>query len=165
MFAETLFLGNCSCDPFAYLERPKLIFIHVNTELWAATASIKRLICFPCLLCDLWQQTRIHYASILRPRRSLYVHPASLELPLAEHFASPLRTRCVSSASIGVSSTTVLLFKSVRRPRRPWWCLNVLESTFERPRRPFCVLCGSNGACFMVAQETFKRPRFSVKGS
>ena len=42
---------------------------------------------------------------------------------------------------LGDHCATVLnMFKTSRRPWRPWRCLSLLFTTFERPMQPFCLL-------------------------
>ena len=46
---------------------------------------------------------------------------------------------------LGDHCATVLnMFKTSRRPWRPWRCLNLLCTTFERPMQPVCLLSASN---------------------
>ena len=83
-----------------------------------------------------------HCASILPPWRCLCLPPSSFERPVSDR---PPRRLC---------ATVLNMLKTSRRPWRPWRCLNVLCTTIERPRQPFCLLSAFNGdlANFVVAQ-------------
>ena len=63
-------------------------------------------------------------------------------------------------------ATVLNMFKTSRRPWRPWRCLNVLCTTIERPRHPFCLPSAFNGdlASFVVAQWRQKGRSSCVKG-
>ena len=63
-------------------------------------------------------------------------------------------------------ATVLIMFKTSRRPWRPWRCLNVLCTTIERPRQPFCLLSAFSGdlASFVVAQWRQKGRSPCVKG-
>ena len=95
-----------------------------------------------------------HCASILRPRRCVCLPSA----PLSDLWATNL---------LGDLCATVLnMLKISRRPWRPWRGLNVLCTTFERPRQPFGFLSAFSGdlASFMVAQGTHKGRSPWIKG-
>ena len=64
----------------------------------------------------------------------------------------------------GEPSATVL--NTFKTWWRPWRLLNVLCTTFERPRQPCCLLWASNGdlVSFMVAQGRHKGRTLCVKG-
>ena len=63
-------------------------------------------------------------------------------------------------------ATVLNMLKTSRRPWRPWWGLNVLCATLERPRQPLCLLCAFNGdlESLMVAQGSQKGRRPCAKG-
>ena len=63
-------------------------------------------------------------------------------------------------------ATVLNMLKTSRRPWRPWRCLNILCTTIERPRQPFCLLSAFNGdlANFVVAQWRQKGRSPCVKG-
>ena len=83
-----------------------------------------------------WRSLTDHCASILQPRRCSCVPSASFERPLSDQ---PPRSPSLppSTNLLGDPSATVLnMFKTWWRPWRPWRLLNVLCTTFERPRQP-----------------------------
>ena len=92
--------------------------------------------------------------------------------PLCIHSATTVM--CVPSAChlwatdlVGDLYATVLnMLKTLRRPWRPWRCLNVLCATLERPRQPFGLPSAFNGdlASFVVAQGRHKGRSPCVKG-
>ena len=62
--------------------------------------------------------------------------------------AMPLHPLCLIWVTnlLGDHSATVLnTFKTWWRPWRPWRLLNILCTTFERPRQPCCLPWASNG--------------------
>ena len=63
-------------------------------------------------------------------------------------------------------ATVLNMLKTSRQPWRPWRCLNVLCTTIERPRQPFCLLSAFNGdlASCVVAQWRQKGRSPCVKG-
>ena len=58
------------------------------------------------------------------------------------------------------------MLKTSRRPWRPWRCLNVLCTTLERPRQPFCLPSAFNGDLdsFVVARGRHRGRSPCVKG-
>ena len=61
-------------------------------------------------------------------------------------FLLPPSSKLWATDLLGDLCATVLnMFKTSRRPWRPWRSLNVLCTTIERPRRPFCLLAAFNG--------------------
>ena len=63
-------------------------------------------------------------------------------------------------------ATVLNMLKTSRRPWRPWRCLNVLCTTLERPRQPFCLPSAFNGDLdsFVVAQGRHRGRSPCVKG-
>ena len=63
-------------------------------------------------------------------------------------------------------ATVLNMLKTSRRSWHPWRCLNVLCTTLEQPRQPFCLLSAFNGdlASFVVAQWRQKGRSPCVKG-
>ena len=63
-------------------------------------------------------------------------------------------------------ATVLNMLKTSRRPWRPWRCLNVLCTTLERPRQPFCHRSAFNGdlASYVVVQGRYKGHSPCVRG-
>ena len=63
-------------------------------------------------------------------------------------------------------ATVLNMLKTSRRPWRPWRCLDVLCTTLERPRQPFCLCSAFNGdlASYVVVQGRHKGRSPCVKG-
>ena len=93
--------------------------------------------------------------------RPLYIHSATMAMCVPS--SCLLRATCERPTS---SATVLNMLKTSRRPWRPWRCLNVLCTTIERQRQPFCLLSAFNGdlASFVVAQWRQKGRSPCVKG-
>ena len=78
----------------------------------------------------------------------------------------PLSDLCATELLGDLCATVLNMLKTSRRPWRPWQCLNVLCTTLERPRQPFCLRPAFNGdlASYVVVQERHKGRSPCVKG-
>ena len=101
-----------------------------------------------------WRSLADHYASILQPRQCSCVPSASFERPLSDQ--PPRRPFCDCFEHVQNLMATMASMA----------ILNVLCTTFERPRQPCCLVWASNGdlVSFMVARGRHKGRRLCVKG-
>ena len=94
------------------------------------------------------------------------VHPFCYHDDACAFLLPPLSDPWATYLLGDLCATVLNMLKTSWRPWRPWWCLNVLCTTFEWPRRPFGLLCTVNGdlASFVVALEKHKYLSPCVKG-
>ena len=91
-----------------------------------------------------------------------FCHHGDVCAPLLPPLSDPWATDLLGD----LCATVVNMLKTSWRPWRPWRCLNVLCTTIERPRQPFCLLSAFNGdlVSFVVAQWRQKGRSPCVKG-
>ena len=82
------------------------------------------------------------------------VHPFSDHGDVCAFLLPPLSDIWATDLLGDLCATFFNMLKTSRRPWRPWRCLNVLCTTLERPRQPFCLRSAFNGdlVSFVVAQ-------------
>ena len=94
------------------------------------------------------------------------VHPFCHHGDVCAFLLPPLSDLWATDLLGDLCATVLNMLKTSRRPWPPWRCLNVLCTTIERPRQPFCLLSAFNGdlASYVVAQRRQKGRSPSVKG-
>ena len=82
------------------------------------------------------------------------VHPFCHHGDVCAFLLPPLSDLWATDLLGDLSATVLNMLKTSQRPWRPWRCLNVLCTTIERPRQPFCLFSAFNGdlVSFVVAQ-------------
>ena len=82
------------------------------------------------------------------------VHPFCHHGDVCAFLLPPLSDLWVTDLLGDLCATVLNMLKTLRRPWRPWRCLNALCTTIERPRQLFCFLSAFNSdlASFVVAQ-------------
>ena len=94
------------------------------------------------------------------------VHPFCHYGDVSAFLLPPLSDPWATNLLRDLCATVLNMLKTSRRRWRPWRCLNVLCTTTERPRQPFCLLSAFNGdpVSFVVAQWRQKGRSPCVKG-